>query len=47
MVELNKLETECYGDKDTVAEETQKLYQKVGRHSDHVSPADVADRRCG
>lgn len=32
MPELNALKVKYYGDKDTIAEETQKLYKKVGYH---------------
>lgn len=30
--ELNQLKMTYYGDKETIAEETQKLYKKVGYH---------------
>ena len=32
MPELNRLKIKYYGDKDTVAEETQKLYKREGYH---------------
>lgn len=32
MPELNRLKMTYYGDKETIAEETQKLYKKVGYH---------------